>query len=74
MGQKMKHLADSSLERVAYTLKEVAKMVGVSESHLRNEHRRGKLVLVHSARCTRILAEDLHEYLKGLRRIQKSAK
>src|SRR5687768_13380820 len=56
------------LERLAYSLKEVAEMLGISEGHLRNENRRGKLVLVHSGRLTRILAEDLQRYLAGLPR------
>jgi excisionase family DNA binding protein len=59
---------DSKCERMAYSLKEAAEMLGVSQGHLRNENRRGLLVLVHTGRCTRILSEDLKRYLVGLKR------
>ncbi len=60
--------SDRGLTRLAYSLKEAAEMMGVSQGHLRNEHRRGKLILIHTGRCARVLAADLNEYLMTLRR------
>lgn len=59
---------DEGAGRLAYTVKQVAEMLGVSEGHLRNQHRRGALVFVHIGRSTRILAADLKKYLAGLHR------
>lgn len=64
----MKEWKKPNAHRLAYSLKEAAEMIGVSQGHLRNEHRRGKLVFVHSGRCTRILTADLNKYLTGLKR------
>jgi len=56
----------SPKERLAYSLKEAAELIGVSEGHLRNEQRRGRLQFIHSGRCTRILAAELIRYLTQL--------
>jgi hypothetical protein len=53
-------------ERLAYSLKEVTEMLGVSEGHLRNENRRQKLRFTKSASRTLILATELQRYLREL--------
>jgi len=53
-------------ERLAYSLKEVAEMLGVSQGHLRNEHKRGKLKFSKSSDRTLILATELQRYLSEL--------
>ena len=50
------------LQRLAYTLDEVADMLHVSVQHLRNEEKRGKLKFFKSASLTRILKVDLEAY------------
>jgi len=57
---------NSKCERLAYSLKEVAEMLGLSEGHLRNEHKRGKLKFSKSSDRTLILATELHRYLTEL--------
>ncbi len=52
--------------RLAYSLAEVAKMLGVSIGHLRNEHRRGHLKLSKCGNRTVVLVSDLDSYLENL--------
>ena len=54
------------IERLGYSLREVAEMLGVSQGHLRNEHRRGKLKFSKSSDRTLILATELQRYLREL--------
>jgi heterodisulfide reductase subunit C len=57
---------NSKIEKLAHSLRNAAVKTGMSENHLRNEHKRGKLRLVKSGRRTLILEEDLTSYLKAL--------
>lgn len=54
---------EAKCERLAYSLKEVAAMLGVSQGHLRHEQRRSKLEFFHSGRRTLILASELRRYI-----------
>ncbi|REJ79518.1 MAG: DNA-binding protein [Acidobacteria bacterium] len=53
----------SGTNRLAYSLKEVAEMLGVSVNHLRNEEKRGRLMFFKSGRRTLIRKSDLEGYL-----------
>ena len=55
-----------SIDRLAYSLDETAKMLGVSIGHLRNENRRGRLAFTKSGRRTLIMAAELRSYLEEL--------
>ncbi len=57
---------ESSVERLAYSLNEVAEMIGVSKGHLRNENKRGEIAFAKSSRRTIILASELRRYLAEL--------
>lgn len=65
------YLSDTKFEkelsemRMAYSLKEVAQLIGVSKGHLRNENQRGKLRFIKSGKRILITNEDLHAYLQG---------
>lgn len=52
-------------KKIAYSIKEVAQLIGVSPGHLRNENLRGKLRFVKSGRRILIIDEDLQTYLRG---------
>jgi excisionase family DNA binding protein len=55
----------SSEKKIAYSIKEVAQLIGVSKGHLRNENQRGKLRFIKSGKRILITGEDLHTYLQG---------
>lgn len=50
--------------RLAWSLREAAEALGVSERFLRNEIRRGKLVAIKRGRRVLVLAETLDRYLR----------
>ena len=50
--------------RLAYSLRETSLFLGVSQGHLRNENKRGKLRFFKSGRRTLVLMTDLEDYLK----------
>ena len=65
------YLSDTNCEkelsemRIAYSIKEVAQLIGVSKGHLRNENQRGKLRFIKSGNRILITNEDLRAYLQG---------
>ncbi len=55
--------ASTTTQRFAWSLTEIAKAMGVSIGHLRNEARRGALPVKKFGRRTLVLDEDLKNYL-----------
>jgi hypothetical protein len=51
------------VRRIAWSLKNASEMLGVSVGHLRNEHKRGRLLLVKSGSRTLVTDEELERYL-----------
>lgn len=64
-GKTMKKQAQPSVERIAYSRKEAAAMLGCSEGHIINEIRRKKLRAAKSGTKVLILASELNRYLKA---------
>ena len=62
----MNNKQEWSLQKLAYSLEEVAQMLGVSKGHLRNENIRGKLNFLKSGRRTLITVTEIHRYLAEL--------
>jgi hypothetical protein len=52
-------------QRIAWRLKEVSKLTGLSENFLRKEICARKLHTQKLGRCVVILDSDLHNYLRG---------
>lgn len=48
----------------AHSIRDVSHILGVSQRHLGNEIRRGKLQVRHSGRRVIVLEEDLTRYLE----------
>ncbi len=68
----MKHQTTGEISKLAYSLEEVARMLGVSKGHLRNENTRGKLNLLKSGRRTLITATEISRYLAELEEGEKN--
>jgi excisionase family DNA binding protein len=49
--------------KIAFSLKEVAEMMGLSVGHLRNEEKRGRLNFTKSGRRTLVTNEELKRYI-----------
>ena len=61
----MQQQTTGEVTKLAYSLDEVARMLGVSKGHLRNENIRGKLNLLKSGRRTLITEAEIRRYLAG---------
>ncbi len=68
----MKNQIKEGINKLAYSLEEVAQMLGVSIGHLRNENARGKLNLLKSGRRTLITATEINRYLAELEEGEKN--
>ncbi len=70
-GKKIEELLSG--KRMAYSIKEVAEMLGVCTGHLRNENGRGKLRFVKSNRRILILDSELRRYIDELQVVEQAA-
>jgi excisionase family DNA binding protein len=57
------HKSNFTGQKMAYSIEEVAALLGVSRGHLRNENARGKLRFTRSGRRVLISRTELDRYL-----------
>ena len=60
----MEENGEVPIRRLAYSLKEAAALLGVSQGHLRNENRRGKLRFLKSGSRTLVADSELCRYIE----------
>lgn len=62
----MKDKINEETDKRAYSTKEIAHFIGVSNGHVRNEIMRGKLKALKSGRRILITREEIQRYLSEL--------
>jgi len=66
--------ANTTTQRVAWSIAEISEATGLSIGFLRNENRRGALKTKKFGRRVLVLDADLRDYLEGSNKEQNTAK